>query len=75
MIIMPTIAAPIASHVLVAMGDFNTAQASNVANNGDSAFTINTLAVLVIVSAIMKQVNITAHISPDTSPALPLART
>jgi len=72
---MPTMAAPMASQVRVATAVFNTAHASNVANSGDSALTINTLAVLVIVSAIMKQVNITAHISPETSPALPLART
>ena len=64
-----------ASHVRIAMGDFSTAQARIVAKRGESELTINVFAVVVNVSAIMKQVNITAHISPEIAPPLPLART
>ena len=75
MMTMPIMAAAMASQVRVAIFVFSTAHASTVAKSGDSAFTIRVLAVEVKVSAIMKQVNMVAHIAPEMSPASPLART
>ena len=75
MMTMPAKAAAIASQVRVAIGVFNTAQARMVANSGDNALTISVLAVEVSVSAIMKQVNITAQHRPEIRPGRPLART
>ncbi len=71
---MPTIAIAIAAHVRGSIGAFKKARASNAVVSGATASTINVLAVDVSVSASMKQVNIVAHIAPDTSPAIPARR-
>ena len=48
---------------------------SSAAIRGAAAMTTSTLATVVRVSANMKQVNITAHMTPDTRPGQPEART
>ena len=75
MITMPVIAAAMASHVRVAIFCFKTNHAKSVAKRGESALTISVFAVDVNVSAIMKQVNIVAHMKPEIKPGFPLART
>ena len=62
---------PMASQVRSGTDSRSTSMPSNAASSGDAAITTSTLATLVNVRAIMKQVNITAHINPESHPRLP----
>ena len=71
---MPASATRIASQVRGAICWRRKIQARNAVSKGETLITISVLATVVMVSAIMKQQNITHHISPETRPGLPSRR-
>ncbi len=62
-----------AVQVRPAMRSSSTSQTSRAVSSGAIARTTRVLATVVMVSATMKQVNMTAHITPDTRPGQPAA--
>ncbi len=72
---MPVSARTIANQVLARIRSPITTQARHAASSGDRLATSSVLAVVVRVSASAKQVNITAHIAPESRPGSPIART
>ena len=71
----PPAASAIASQVARGTGVLSTSQPSTAASRGDRLITTTVLATLVRVSAIMKQVNITAHIAAEKRPQRPMRTT
>jgi len=65
---IPAIASPNAAQVRAAIGSRSTARASSAVTSGVMLLTIRMLAVVVVISASMNAIIMTAHIAPDKRP-------